>query len=184
MLSQSDRDTRMPEVFLIAAVAKNGVIGSDNAMPWRLPSDLKQFKALTLGKPVVMGRKTFESLGRPLPGRANVVITRNSQFRPEGVFLASDLNDGLAVAQDLAAQSASGAIAVIGGGEIYRQAMAIADRLEITEVDAEPEGDTVFPAIDPAVWREVARVPGLQGAKDSTAFTFVTYRRAHKRPAD
>ncbi|WP_346911292.1 dihydrofolate reductase [uncultured Roseibium sp.] len=167
----------MPQIVLIAAVARNGAIGLDNDMPWRLPSDLKHFKAMTLGKPVVMGRKTFESLGRPLPGRPNIVISRNG-FRADGADVVASLEEALERAFALAADLAVDDIIVMGGGQIYHQAMDRADRLEITEVQADPEADTHFPDIDPAIWRETARIKGERSDRDSADFEFVTYRRA------
>ncbi|MBD1547417.1 dihydrofolate reductase [Roseibium aggregatum] len=166
----------MPQIVLIAAVARNGAIGLDNDMPWRLPSDLKHFKAMTLGKPVVMGRKTFESLGRPLPGRPNIVISRNG-FAAEGAEVVSSLEEALQKASDLAADLDVDDVIVMGGGQIYVQAMARADRLEITEVQADPDADTHFPDIDPEQWRETARIKGERGERDSADFEFVTYRR-------
>ena len=169
---------RLPDLVLIAAVARNGIIGADNDMPWKLSSDLKHFKKLTLGKPVIMGRKTFLSFGgKPLPGRPHVVISRDPAYAPEGAEAATSFDAAFERACELAADLESRDIMCIGGGQIYAQAMARADRLEITEVDAEPVGDTRFPEIDPAHWQEVARVDGLRTAKDSADFTFVTYRR-------
>jgi dihydrofolate reductase len=162
-------------VALIAAVAGNGVIGADNAMPWRLSTDLQRFKRLTLGKPVVMGRRTFESLGKPLAGRLNIVITRQPDFAPEGVSVAASLDTGLALADREAGPS--GEVMVIGGGQLYAEAIGRADRLYITHVDAAPEGDTHFPSIDPAVWRAASREAVPAGEKDSAATEFVVYRR-------
>ena len=167
----------MPQIVLIAAVARNGAIGLDNDMPWRLPSDLKHFKAMTLGKPVVMGRKTFESLGRPLPGRPNIVISANG-FAAEGAEVVSSLEEALDRASGFAVELGVDDIIVMGGGQIYRAAMGVADRLEITEVQAEPEADTHFPDIDPAIWQETARIKGERGERDTADFEFVTYRRA------
>lgn len=164
-------------VTIVAAVATNGVIGRGNELVWRLPSDLRHFKALTLGKPVVMGRRTFQSIGRALPGRTNIVVSRDRAFAAEGVETAGDLGTALARARAVAAASGATAVAVIGGGEIYAQAMALADRLEITEVALAPEGDTVFPPIDPASWEETARVAGGRGERDEADFAFVSYRR-------
>lgn len=166
-----------PEVVIVVAVAKNGVIGADNALPWRLSSDLRHFKAMTFGKPVVMGRKTFESLGRPLPGRPNIVVTRKPEMAPEGAEAQGSLSEALALAAKRAAEIGAGEIAIIGGGQIYREAMEIADRLEITEVSASPEGDTHFPEIKASVWEEVRREAGERGPKDNAEFAFVTYRR-------
>jgi dihydrofolate reductase len=165
------------EVVLIAAVADNGVIGAHGAIPWRLKSDMQRFKALTFGKPVVMGRKTFASIGRPLPGRTNIVVTRDAGFRKPGVVVTTSLADARAVALGDALRRSAADIAVIGGAEIYAQWMACADRLEITEVHARPEGDTYFAAIDAADWQEVARVRNPAGSDDSADFSYVTYRR-------
>lgn len=168
----------MPEIFIIAAVAKNGIIGADNDMPWKLSSDLKRFKALTLGKPVVMGRKTFLSFGgKPLPGRPHIVISRDPDYAPEGAEAAQSLESALDRARQIASEISADEIAIIGGGQIYEQAMNLADRLEITEVDAKPEGDTRFPDIDKSVWQETARSPGEKTEKDTAAFSYVTYRR-------
>ncbi|HEX7100279.1 MAG TPA: dihydrofolate reductase [Acidimicrobiia bacterium] len=150
-------------VTIVAAVARNRVIGRDNDLPWRIPEDMRRFKELTMGGVLVMGRKTYESIGRPLPGRRTVVVSRNPDLEIEGVEMAPSLEMALEIA-------GGDDVFVVGGGEIYRQAMGVADVLEITEVDAEPEGDTFFPEIDPNVWREVARTPG-------DGFAFVRYER-------
>jgi dihydrofolate reductase len=165
------------EIVLIVAVADNGVIGAGGTIPWRLKSDLQRFKTMTLGKPVVMGRKTFISLRRPLPGRTNIVVTRDGDFRGAGAVVTTSLADARAVATGDALRRFATEIAVIGGAEIYAQWMALADRLEITEVHARPQGDTYFAAIDAAVWEEVARVRNSAGPDDSSDFCFVTYRR-------
>ena len=165
------------EVVLIAAVADNGVIGSHGDIPWRLKSDMQRFKALTSGKPVVMGRKTFASIGKPLPARTNIVVTRDAGFRAPGVVVATSFADARAVAIGDALRRSAAEIAVIGGAEIYAQWMECADRLEITEVHARPQGDTYFSAIDPAAWQEVARVRNPAGTADSADFSYVTYRR-------
>jgi len=164
-------------VVLIAAVADNGVIGRDNTMPWRLSSDLKRFKALTVGKPVVMGRKTYQSIGKPLPDRPNIVVTRDPDFRVEGVFVARSVEVAMAAARDEALRSGTDEIMVIGGTDIFTQSMDLADRLEITHVHAAPEGDTHFPAIDPNIWRQTARTDVPAGPRDDTGMSFVTYRR-------
>jgi dihydrofolate reductase len=169
------------EVVLIVAVADNGVIGSHGAIPWRLKSDMQRFKALTTGKPVVMGRKTFASIGRPLPGRTNIVVTRDASFRAAGAVVTISFADARAVAIGDALRRSADEIAVIGGAEIYAQWMACADRLEITEVHARPEGDTYFAAIDAADWEEAARVRNPAGSDDSAAFSYVTYRRRKPR---
>ncbi len=164
-------------VSLIVAVADNGVIGDTGAMPWKLPSDLKYFKAKTLHKPVLMGRKTFEAIGRPLPGRDNIVVTRNETFAHEGVFTASSVALGLELAQRLAEKSGADEIMVIGGGEIYAQTLAAADRIYKTEVQADVVGDTVFPQLDPQRWREVSRQQHSARQGDSSAFAFVIFER-------
>jgi dihydrofolate reductase len=169
------------EVFLIAAVAENGVIGAGGAMPWRLKSDMARLKALTMGKPVVMGRKTFVSIGRPLPGRTNIVVTRDGGFRADGVVVARSFADAKLIATGDALRRFATEIAVIGGAEIYAQWMDSADRLEITEVHARPDGDTHFPAVDPTAWEEVARVRNPAGSHDSADFSYVTYRRRKPR---
>jgi dihydrofolate reductase len=165
------------EVVLIVAVADNGVIGAHGAIPWRLKSDLQRFKKMTIGKPVVMGRRTFMSLRRPLPGRTNIVVTRDRDFRAGGAVVTTSLADARAVALGDALRRSVAEVAVIGGAEVYAQWMDIADRLEVTEVHARPEGDTSFPAIDAAEWQELARVQNPAGPDDSAAFSYVTYRR-------
>jgi dihydrofolate reductase len=165
------------EVVLIVAVADNGVIGCRGAIPWRLKSDMQRLKAMTLDKPVVMGRKTFASIGRPLPGRTNIVVTRDAGFRSPGAVVTTSLTDARAVALGDALRRSADEIAVIGGAEIYAQWMEYADRLEITEVHARPEGDTFLAAIDAADWQEVARVRNSAGSDDSSDFSYVTYRR-------
>jgi dihydrofolate reductase len=166
-----------PEIVLIVAVAENGVIGSHGSIPWRLKSDMQRLKAMTMGKPVVMGRKTFVSIGRPLPGRTNIVVTRDSSFRARGAVVTTSLADARAIARGDALRRSVTEIAVIGGAEIYAQWMDIADRLEITEVHARPEGDTCFAAIDAAVWKEVARVRHPAATDNGSDYSYVTYRR-------
>jgi dihydrofolate reductase len=166
-----------PQIVLIAAVADNGVIGAAGNIPWRLKTDQQRLKAMTLAKPIVMGRKTFISLRRPLPGRTNIVVTRDAGFRSPGAVVTTSFADAHAVALGDALRRFATEIAVIGGAEIYAQWMDIADRLEITEVHARPEGDTYFAAIDAADWEEVARVRNPAGPDDSADFSYVTYRR-------
>jgi dihydrofolate reductase len=165
------------QVVLIVAVADNGVIGSGGAIPWRLKTDQQRFKTMTMGKPVVMGRKTFMSLRRPLPGRTNIVLTRDANFRAAGAVVTRSFTDAHAVATGDALRRFVTEIAVIGGAEIYRQWMDVADRLEITEVHGRPDGDTHFAAVDHAFWEEVARVRNPAGPDDSVEFSYVTYRR-------
>lgn len=169
------------EVVFVVAVAENGVIGSKGDMPWRLKSDLRRFKALTLNKPVVMGRKTFVSIGKPLPGRTNIVVTRDPSFRAAGAVVTNSCEAARAVATGDALRRFATEIAVIGGAEIFAQWMAGADRLEVTEVHARPEGDAYFAAIDGAEWEEVARQRHPAGAGDSADFSYVTYRRRRRR---
>ncbi|WP_430439418.1 dihydrofolate reductase [Shinella sp.] len=165
------------KIVLVVAAARNGVIGRDGDLPWRLPSDLKRFKQLTLGKPVVMGRKTWESIGKPLPGRPNIVITRDVSFSAPGAAVVSSLDAGLSAARREAEGLGVEEICVIGGGQIYAQAFDRADILHVTHVQADVEGDARFPDIDPAVFEKVVDEPIPQGEKDSHAMRFVTWRR-------
>jgi dihydrofolate reductase len=169
------------QIVLIAAVAENGVIGAQGRIPWRLKSDQQRFKAMTLGKPLVMGRKTFLSLRRPLPGRTNIVVTRDAKFRAAGALVMTSLAEARKAAIGDALRRGTADIAVIGGSEIYTQWMNIADRLEITEVHIRPEGDSHFAAIDPADWNEVARRRHPAGPDDSADFSYVSYRRRKPR---
>jgi dihydrofolate reductase len=164
------------EIVLVVAVAENGVIGAGGAIPWRLKSDMQRLKALTLNKPVVMGRKTFVSIGKPLPGRTNIVVTRDTGFRASGAIVTNSFADARAIATGDALRRFATEIAVIGGAEIYAQWMDSADRLEITEVHARPDGDTHLPAIG-ADWEEAARTRNPAGPNDSVDFSYVTYRR-------
>jgi dihydrofolate reductase len=165
------------EIVLIVAVADNGVIGAAGAIPWRLKSDQQRLKTMTMGKPVVMGRKTFMSLRRPLVGRTNIVITRDANFSAAGAVVTTSLADARAVAKADALRRSAGEIAVIGGAEIYAQWIGFADRLEITEVHARPEGDTYLTGIELATWEEVARLRNRSSLDDSADFSYVTYRR-------
>lgn len=169
--------TKTPTKTIVVAVSRNGIIGRDGDMPWRLSSDLKRFKALTLGKPVIMGRKTFQSIGKPLPGRPNVVITRDTGFSADGITVVHTLDGAIALAERLAAESGVDEICILGGGEIYRQAIGLADRLLITHVEAEVEGDTAFPAIDPALWQVDDELAVPAGEKDNYPTRFVRYSR-------
>nr|AIA14472.1 Dihydrofolate reductase [uncultured bacterium]AIA14912.1 Dihydrofolate reductase [uncultured bacterium] len=169
-----------PRITLIAAVAENGVIGRDLDMPWKLSSDLKRFKALTMGKPMIMGRKTFLSVGeRPLPGRPHIIISRNPDYRPQGVDVVSSLEDALSLAAAKAAELGVDEVFVAGGGEIYRQAMPFADQLSVTHVEVSLEGDTFFPEIDPALFEKIDEVALPAGEKDNYPVRFTTYRRYH-----
>lgn len=159
------------EVVLIAAVARNGVIGRDNTLPWRLKADLAHFKATTLGHPVLMGRKTWESLGRPLPGRRNLVVTRDTAYAATGAEVFADLDSALAAA-------GQGKLFVIGGAEIYRQLLARADALVLTEVRADVTGDAFFPTFERSHFVECRRETHVADADNDYPFDFVEYRRA------
>lgn len=164
-------------VALIAAVAENGVIGVRNTIPWRLPSDFAYFKRMTVGKPLIMGRKTFESIGKPLPERVNIVVSRRQGYQPEGVLVMNGLGAALEHAQAIAAADGAGEVMIGGGEAIYREAMPLADRLYISHVALSPEGDSFFPQIDPAVW-QVADEPDVPlSARDSAAFRIKVYAR-------
>jgi dihydrofolate reductase len=173
---QGRRVTKAPLV-LVAAVARNGVIGSGQGLPWRLSSDMKRYKALTWGKPMVMGRKTYLTIGRPLPGRETIVLTRDAGFAAPGVLVAHDLEAALDLGAERARAMGASEVIVAGGGEIYAQTIGRADRLLITEVALEGKGETRFPPIDPSQWREVRREKGERGPKDEADFAFVEYER-------
>lgn len=164
-------------VAIIAAVGSNGVIGAHDSLPWRLPSDFAFFKRTTMGKPLIMGRKTFEGIGKPLPGRTNIVVTRQKGYQPDGVLVFDSLSAALEHAQAIAEVDRSGEVMIGGGGEIYREAMSLADRLYVTHVDAAPAGDTVFPEIDPEVWAVVDEPDVSGGPRDSATFRVKVYER-------
>jgi dihydrofolate reductase len=170
------------EIVLVAAVAENGVIGRAGGLPWRLKSDLQHFRALTTGKPIVMGRRTWASLARPLPHRTNIVVTRDPAFTARGAVVAASLAAALEVARGDALRRNVDAVMVIGGGDIYAQAMPLATRLEITRVHARPDGEAIFPAIDAALWRETARRECPPGPGDEASFTYLSYTRAQDAP--
>jgi len=173
--------SRLPLV-LVAAVAENGVIGGDNRLLWRLSSDLKRFRALTMGKPLIMGRLTFQSIGRPLPGRETIVLTRDAAFQASGAHVAASLDDAIARATVCAQTLGADEIMVVGGGDVYRQAMPHATRLEITEVALSPEGDAHFPVIDAQAWQLVSRESQVQGPGDEAAFAYCVYERMSASP--
>ncbi len=166
-------------VAIHVAIAENGVIGRDGGLPWRLSTDLKRFKAGTMGKPVVMGRKTWESFPkRPLPGRLNIVITRDRHYRAEGGETAASLADAITLATTRArCMPGADEICVIGGGQIYAQALPLADRLHVTHVHASVDGDTFFPPIDPRIWHLVAAEEVPAGDRDSHATRYAVYER-------
>jgi len=160
-----------PLIQLVVAYSKNRVIGRDNALPWRLPSDLAHFKRVTLGHPIVMGRNTWLSLGRPLPGRPNLVISRNPEFRADGATVYPSLDAALAACGDTGA----GKVCIIGGEQVFRHALSIADEIVATEINADVEGDTFFPPLQASAWQEIERLP--QREENGLCFDFVTYRR-------
>jgi len=166
-----------PQIVFVVAVAENGVIGRDNAMPWHLKSDLKRFKAITLNRPVIMGRKTFISIGRPLPRRTNIVVTRDKAFQAPGIVVATSLDAAHDIARGDALRRSAPDIMVIGGADIFAQWLHLADRLEVTEVHATPAGDTFLAPIDSGQWEQVARVRHSAGEGDSADFSYVTYSR-------
>ena len=171
-----------PLISMIVAVAANGVIGRDNDMPWRLSTDLKRFKALTAGKPLVMGRKTFQSFGsKPLPGRPHVVVTRDPAYRADGVETAASLREALARAEEIADELTVDELCVIGGGQIYAEAMPFADVLHVTHIDAAIDGDTMFPPIDPEVFEASEPLFVPAGEKDNYPTRYVVYRRKPAR---
>ncbi|MGI9381971.1 MAG: dihydrofolate reductase [Methyloligellaceae bacterium] len=174
----------MPEpvrLVMVVAVAENGVIGRQGGLPWRLSSDLKLFRRLTLGKPLIMGRKTFESIGKPLDGRDNIVVTRSSGFHAPGISVADGIETALRLARDCAQARQAEEIAVIGGAQIYEAALPFTDRIYLTRVHAAPEGDTFFPDLREADWREVSRERFAAGPKDDCDFTLVTLERLRPR---
>lgn len=165
------------KIVLVAAVGENGVIGREGQLPWRLKSDLQHFRKVTLNRPVIMGRKTFEAIGKPLKDRTNIVLTRDLALRAPGAVLATSLDAALATARNDAAKRGVDEIMIIGGSDVFEATMPMAARLEITHVHATPAGDTLFPPIDPAVWREVSREERAAGPDDDTGFAVATYLR-------
>lgn len=159
-------------IVLVAAVASNGVIGRDNGLPWRLSSDLKRFKEVTIGKPLIVGRRNHEAIGRPLPGRETIVLTRDRAFDEAGVHVAHSLADALGLAEAIAEEMGAQEIICAGGGEIYELFMPKATRMRLTEVLAEVDGDVFFPKYDPERWREAFREEHPAGPKDDHAFVF------------
>lgn len=166
-----------PLIDIVVAMADNGVIGREGAMPWHLSSDLKYFKGLTLGKPMVMGRKTFESIGKPLPGRTTFVVSRDPGFAPAGVTVLGDVEAALDAALAHAEASGAPSVVVAGGGVVYAAAMPRADRLYVTRIAARPEGDTRFPPIDRDIWHLAESVPMVRGPRDSADAAFETWVR-------
>lgn len=167
----SSAGTPGPRISLVAAVSANGVIGNQGRLPWHLPEDLRRFKALTLGHTIVMGRKTWQSIGRLLPGRRNVIVSRDRALRIDGADVVPTVADAIAIAVAAGDEE----VFVIGGGEIYTATIELADRLHLTEVAIDVPGDAFFPAIDRNGWTETER--SLHAADDGTAFDFVVYDR-------
>jgi dihydrofolate reductase len=168
----------MVPITLVAALAENGVIGRDNGLPWRLKSDMVHFRAITMGKPVVMGRKTFLSIGRPLPGRTTIVVSRDGGFGAPGIVVAPSVEAALTVARGDVLRRGADCIIVAGGADLYAQTMPLAERLHITYVHRAVDGDVYFPAIDRSVWHETARDEHAAAAGDDAAFASVIYQRA------
>jgi dihydrofolate reductase len=166
-----------PVLVLVAAVAENGVIGRAGGLPWRIKTDMRHFRDLTAGHPVVMGRKTYAAIGKPLRGRTSIVVSRDASFVVPGVAVAPNLGAALDVARGDALRRGAAAIMIAGGADLYAQTMDQAQRLEITRVHATPPGDTLFPPIDPARWRETARRKHPAGPDDEAPFTMLTYER-------
>jgi dihydrofolate reductase len=165
------------KIVLVVAIGENGVIGRNGRLPWHLKSELQHFKRVTLNHPVVMGRKTFQSLKRPLPERTNIVLTRTAGAAQPGVIYASDLDEALAVARGDAKRRGTDAIMVIGGSDVFARTLPIADRLELTRVHASPEGDVWFPNLDPAHWKETRSERHARGSDDEFDYTIYTYER-------
>lgn len=161
----------MPCISLIVAMDKRGLIGRDNGLPWHLPNDLRHFKEVTMGKPILMGRKSYESIGRPLPGRQNIVLTRDSQWQADGVDVTTSLEDALALA------GTAEEVMVIGGAEVYALALPMAKRLYLTRIDAEFEGDTWFPALDLKQWDEIRSEVQQPDVKNPWRHRFITLER-------
>ncbi len=167
------------KIAMIAAVAENNAIGINNKMPWYLPGDLRYFKAMTIGKPVVMGRKTFQSLGKPLPGRTNIVITRDKHFTHDGIKVVHSLPDALSLAKDIAMIDDANEVMLIGGAEIYKQAMPQAERLYLTRVYQRFEGDAFFPTLDNNAWQEIAREDHRTEDEQSLTYSYLVLERQY-----
>ena len=164
-------------VIMVAAMARNRVIGVDNGLPWHMRSDLKHFKAATMGKPMIMGRKTYQSIGRLLPGRETIIVSRDPAFSVAGAHHADSVEAALRLGQERAAAMGAEAVVIAGGAAIYRQALPFADRMILTELNLDATGDATFPAFDPAVWREVSRVAYPRGEGDDASFSIVNWQR-------
>lgn len=169
--------TKAARIAFVVAVAENGVIGNHGRLPWRLSSDLKKFRALTLGKPVIMGRKTYESIGKPLDGRDNIVLTTQRGFRPDGVHVVATLEEAIALGRRLAAERHADEVMIIGGADVFRAALPLAERIYLTRVHAAPAGDIHFASLDPEEWSETARETLPRGARDQFSADFMVLDR-------
>ncbi len=165
------------KLAMIAAVAENNAIGINNKMPWYLPEDLRYFKAVTMGKPIIMGRKTFDSLRKPLPGRTNIVVTRDPQWHHEGVKVVHSLDAAIELSEDVALINGNEEVMIIGGEQIYRQALPKADRLYLTRVYQSFEGDAFFPELDESQWREVSRQDRQSEDDEPVVFSYLVLDR-------
>lgn len=162
---------------LVVAMAKNRVIGRDNGLPWHLPKDLAYFKKITMGHPIIMGRKTFDSIGRPLPGRTNIVVTRQAEWCHEGVLAVGSLQEAITLAEEVATQDGLKEIMLIGGASLYEQALTLASKLYLTEVQANVDGDTLFPEYDASAWKEFRREPCVADETNPYDYAFVAFNR-------
>ncbi len=167
----------MIRIALVVAIAENGVIGHAGALPWRISDDLKWFKKVTMGKPVIMGRKTYESIGKPLPGRKNIIITRMNAFQAEGMHVAGSITEAVASGRQFARAAGEGEVCIIGGGEIYAQAIGMTDRLYVTRVNAKVEGDVRFPSIAADQWAENIVGNCIKSERNQYACEFVIFDR-------
>lgn len=165
------------KIAMIAAVANHNAIGVGNTLPWHLPEDLQHFKSLTTGKPIIMGRKTFESIGRPLPNRTNIVITRDPAWQHDGVSVTHHLGEAIALARAVANRDAVDEIMVIGGAQIYQQALSMADTIYLTRIDLDVEADAFFPQLDETQWQEIERENHASATQPALHFAYVRYRR-------
>lgn len=161
-------------------MSENRIIGRDGGMPWHLPGDLKYFKKTTMSKPIVMGRRTYESIGKPLPGRLNIVITRDQSYSPEGVTTVHTLEDAIAIGDRQAQQDGVNEVMIVGGGQIYAESLIITDRVYLTEIHASIDGDTMFPELSPHEWREISRTNSVDGELSDPQCSFVILDRVHR----
>ena len=162
---------------IVVATAQNRAIGLNGKMPWHIPEDLKYFKAVTTGHPIIMGRKTFQSIGRPLPGRTNIVITRDQDYQAEGITVTHSLEQAIEVAKTVAQKNGVREVMVIGGAEIYALALPFTNKIHRTEIHAETDGDAFFPELIASEWQEISRKPGEVTASDGTTYSFVVFER-------